>query len=402
MTIYIRNYATLLRKISFTLGIIIIYCLGMKIPLALVSFTGQLQLELLSWASYLSAGNVKVARLFSLGLGPWISTMIIWRALLTIKSLYLEKQPKVKTDRMQLAITFVIAVVQAVGLLYLSGGRTYDWYINLIAGLILIAGAYLLIWLGNLNTMYGIGGMTVLILAGMIQNINGQLNGYLRIVTELKIETLLYYVIGFVLLLVLIILFDTLEVQLAVQRVLSTDTFTKESYIALKLNTAGGMAIMYAMTLFALPQYLLRALAAWFNLPELQNIAIQLNLNTTLGISVYCVSLFLLTIGFTFFMVDPEQLTEALRNSGDYFANIMPGRQTYRYLHRILLKLALVSGVMIVLLAGCPLYLVVQHPNLVQVAMLPGILLVFVSMISAIRDQLKTEYLTNKYRSLFK
>ena len=402
MTIYIRNYATLLRKISFTLGIIVIYCLGMKIPLALVSFTGQLQLELLSWASYLSAGNVKVARLFSLGLGPWISTMIIWRALLTIKSLYLEKQPKVKTDRMQLAITFVIAVVQAVGLLYLSGGRTYDWYINLIAGLILIAGAYLLIWLGNLNTMYGIGGMTVLILAGMIQNINGQLNGYLRIVTELKIETLLYYVIGFVLLLVLIILFDTLEVQLAVQRVLSTDTFTKESYIALKLNAAGGMAIMYAMTLFALPQYLLRALAAWFNLPELQNIAIQLNLNTTLGISVYCVSLFLLTIGFTFFMVDPEQLTEALRNSGDYFANIMPGRQTYRYLHRILLKLALVSGVMIVLLAGCPLYLVVQRPNLVQVAMLPGILLVFVSMISAIRDQLKTEYLTNKYRSLFK
>ncbi|MCW1013252.1 accessory Sec system protein translocase subunit SecY2, partial [Streptococcus anginosus] len=96
--------------------------------------------------------------------------------------------------------------------------------------------------------------------------------------------------------------------------VMINNNFTEKSYLPIKLNPSGGMAIMYAMTLALLPQYIIDLILIFFpNLQFLKTLQYQLNMTQPLGAFLYVLLIIVLSLGFAFVNVDPEDLSEKLQ-----------------------------------------------------------------------------------------
>lgn len=270
-----------------------------------------------------------------------------------------------------------------------------------LTAVILVGGAFFLIWLGNMNSVYGVGGSTALVLSSILYSIYQQRQQYLADFNQFLTWQKLTFIGLLVIALIVNVTIDRAELRLPVQRILLDTKSMKKAYIAIKLNPAGGMPIMYAMAVMALPQYLCLGLLLLFPQNEwLLFIRENLRLQTLLGVMTYNIILFLLSVGFTFIAIEPDKLARQLRHSGDFFANIAPGEPTRQYLQSVMLKVALFGAITTVLVAGLPLFLGIGQGQYLRILMLPGVVFILVGLLATIDEQLSALAIKRRYRSL--
>ncbi|HEO7128328.1 TPA: accessory Sec system protein translocase subunit SecY2, partial [Streptococcus agalactiae] len=175
---YSYRKSTLLRSILWTILIVGVYMLGQRVLLSTVPLSHQeiklaVDQHLLNNFSAVSGGSFNKLNVFTLGLSPWMSSMIIWRFVSLFS--WAKNATKRKAEVAQYTLMLTISVIQAYGV---SGnqfikssllGSYSDIVFKALTMVLLISGSFVLMWLANLNASKGLGGSIVIILVSMLQ-----------------------------------------------------------------------------------------------------------------------------------------------------------------------------------------------------------------------------------------
>lgn len=398
----------IIKKFLWTLFFLFIYVLGTKLTLPFIDMSKAAAMDgtstTLNYATALMGGNLRSMSLFSVGLSPWMSSMLIWQMFAVSKRLGLSKLPLEVQERRRMLLTLVIALIQSVALvlnlpLQEAGGVDMTTIIVLDT-LVLMAGTYFLIWLTDLNAAMGLGGSIMIVMASMIAYIPQDIWNSIK---ELKISSL-WLALMLVFSLVFLYLAVTVErskYRIPVNKINIHNRFKKYSYLDIRLNPAGGMPIMYAMTLVSIPQYFL--LIIHFLQPENQLIEQwieALSMGSPAWFILYLLTIFILALAFAFINISGDQIAERMQKSGEYIENVYPGGATRRYINGLVTYFALVGAFYLILISGLPMMVVLVDIRYLRLSMIPGIFMIFIGMVFSIKDEVEALTLNDRYRSL--
>lgn len=398
----------IIKKFLWTLFFLFIYVLGTKLTLPFIDMSKAAAMDgtstTLNYATALMGGNLRSMSLFSVGLSPWMSSMLIWQMFAVSKRLGLSKLPMEVQERRRMLLTLVIALIQSVALvlnlpLQEAGGVDMTT-IMVLDTLVLMAGTYFIIWLTDLNAAMGLGGSIMIVMASMIAYIPQDIWNSIQ---ELKISSL-WLALMLVFSLVFLYLAVTVErskYRIPVNKINIHNRFKKYSYLDIRLNPAGGMPIMYAMTLVSIPQYFL--LIIHFLQPENQLIEQwieALSMGSPAWFILYLLTIFILALAFAFINISGDQIAERMQKSGEYIENVYPGGATRRYINGLVTYFALVGAFYLILISGLPMMVVLLDIRYLRLSMIPGIFMIFIGMVFSIKDEVDALTLNDRYRSL--
>ena len=95
-----------------------------------------------------------------------------------------------------------------------------------------------------------------------------------------------------------------------------------------------------------------------------------------------------------------EQIAERMKKSGEYIYGIYPGEETSRFLNRLIFRFSIIGAFFNVIMGGIPMLFVLADEKLLKIAMIPGLFMMFGSMIFTVRDELKALRLNETYKPL--
>lgn len=359
-------------KLLFTGIIFLIYTTGRFIPLYGVDIQAYqgYTMDADSLLMQVIGGDAYQYSIFALGISPYIiSNLASQLVLLCMSSDYKAQVSPRKMRHVMLTGMLVLCLVRAFTqvnqLVFVPEGAIL-YLCKTVAFLEMIAGGFLMLWISDLNQKYGIGGATVLILFNIAAGIGNTVKGHTGS------EMILPIILSVVMLLVTLVL-ENKEKRIPLQRVSIHNIYADKNYMAIKYNPVGVMPVMLSTAFFMLPRLLVDLLCIFF--PQNGNLAWwQDNLVMTkpLGIVIYLLTIYLLTIGFAILMINPKDTMEQFLKSGDSIVNLHAGPPTRRYMRRTVLSTSLFSATVMSVCLGIPLFLQLQGRIEGTLTMLPS------------------------------
>ena len=395
------------KRVLWTLFFLFIYCLGNQLVLPFVDlknaniFGGTI--GSLAFSSAMMGGNLRSMYLFSVGLSPWMSAMILWQMFSFSKKMGLKNLPIEIQDRRRMYLALGIAIVQSLAvslnLPIVSGvNASLAIFMNTI---LLIAGTFFLVWLSDLNSLFGIGGSIVILMASMMANLPYQIMdsieklgiGWNVLLPLILFSLVFLYVSGVV---------QRARYRISINKINIHNRFKQYSYLDIMLNPAGGMPFMYAMSLVSIPQYVFMLIQFIHPENKWTSGAIKaLTVGQPLWLVVYLVMLFVLGLAFAFVNVSGEQISERMRKSGEYIYGVYPGQETSAYINHLVLRLGFIGALYMLFMAGAPMLIILVNPDYLQLSMIPGTFLIFSGMIYNVNEEMKALKLNTSYTPLF-
>ena len=305
------------KRVLWTVFFLFIYCLGNRLVLPFVDLKNATifggAMGSLGFSSAMMGGNLSSVSLFSVGLSPWMSAMILWQMFSFSKKMGLKNLPVEIQDRRRMYLTLAIALVQSLAVSLnlpivsgVNGGLAV--FMNTI---LLISGTFFLVWLSDLNSLFGIGGSIVILMASMMANLPYQIMdsieklgiGWNVLLPLLLFSLIFLYVSGVV---------QRARYRISINKINIHNRFKQYSYLDIMLNPAGGMPFMYAMSLVSIPQYVFMLIQFMHPENKWASEAIKaLTVGRPLWLVIYLVMLFVLGLAFAFVNVSGEQISES-------------------------------------------------------------------------------------------
>jgi preprotein translocase subunit SecY len=353
--------------------------------------------------------------IMSLGLTPYINASIIFQLLTHVvpKLEELSKEGdygREKINQYTRILTVPLAAMQSFGMFTLLKNQGIIPSLSVVAmiGLIatMVAGAMFSIWLGELITQYGVSnGISFLIFAGIVARLPVVLGQSLAIITPADIMKIILFAVLSIIIIGLIVFMNEATRQIPINYARRVGrTGISASYIPLRLNQAGVIPIIFAVSLVLLPSLVAQFLATSAN-PGLAQFALTLSINFDPNTFLYNATYFLLVFGFTYFytaiVFNPEKIAENLKKSGGFIPGIRPGSQTTKYLSGVLNRITLVGATFLGLVAVMPSL----FQNVIGVANLAiggtGVLIV-VSVILEMTRELEAQLVMKRYETFLR
>ena len=363
------------RKILLTALLFVIFRIFAHIPIPGVDTVKLKELfaqnQFLGLLDIISGGTLVNFSVMALGLNPYINASIILQ-LLTIVFPSLEALSKEgeygreKMNQYTRFLTIPLSVVQSIGMYALLKNQGIVATVSPLTLVTMIltmtAGTLLAMWIGELVTEYGIGnGISLLIFAGIVGRMPVVLGQTVTSVTSEYVTNIVLFVA-----LAMLVIAATVFVNEAVRRI--TVHYARRirgnkvyggqtSYLPLRVNQAGVIPIIFAVSMVLLP-----SLVGGF-LHQVRNPAVA-NFGTLLtslfnpnGVA-YNVIYFLLVIGFTYFYTaitfNPTKIAGEIQKYGGFIPGIRPGSPTASYLNYILTRITLAGALFLGLIAILP------------------------------------------------
>ena len=406
------------KRIVNTLLLLLAYRLGFHIPipgldpkfLKDLSSTGSNAFGLLSAFTGGALGNTV---LFALGIMPYISASIIFSVLGKVSPAIeaLQKEGASGQKKINQWTRMCVVPISLIQSLLIWFGFFQDAQITQSRGvgmmmvviLSLMGGAFLVMWIGELITEYGIGnGASLIIMAGIISTMPGSLSQILKQQDD-AYNTILTLVGIWIAVVLFIVFIQKAERRIPIQyarlargrRVYGG----QRHYLPLKINMAGVMPIIFAGALFVIPSVL-------FNFLGLDSLAAVFS--DTDGF-VYITLYLALVFGFCFFwnnlMFRPDEMADNLREHGSFIPGIRPGQKTAEYLKQILTRITLAGAIFLALIAVLPNFITGNIPGLQgQLAFFLGgtSVLIIVGVALDVVDKLNAELVMRNYDGFMK
>lgn len=388
----------LLQKIIFTFIILGIYLLGRSIPLYGIDLSAiaekEIDAEMILQQTI--GGDLYQRSLFAIGVTPYMIANILVQIVLALKSKEKKKMiSRIKSNRVTVEIMLLIALFQALTIVrkmkYVVD-PSWIFAVQLINVLQMVAGVVIILWLSEKNKKYGIGGQTVLFLINIASGMANSLKGH-----SLQ-ETALPLLIG-VLAMIEAAAMELNEKRIAVQRISIHNIYADQNYLAIKMNPIGIMPVMFSTAFFALPQFLVYGGLYFFPLSsKLHWLQENLVLTKPLGILVYVMILYFLTILFARVMINPKDITEQFLKSGDCLENLHPGDDTRRFLSKTIMHLSLLGATVMSLCMAVPMILSYGGSVDSSLMMFPSSLMMFTGMGCSLYQEIKAIRHIDSYR----
>ncbi|WP_439425126.1 accessory Sec system protein translocase subunit SecY2 [Oenococcus alcoholitolerans] len=400
------------------LVILFVYQIGQMILIPGISnhlFTNALTHEYsLNFAASITGGNLQQFSLFALGLGPYMTAMIVWSSVSSIKSLGLNRISQKKSYFIKMVITLLIAFMQAY---VISRGLSFSADSNflgpdrqtkvLLVSLILIIGSMIAAWLSEYNQSFGIGGPGAVIIAGIVGNwlIVGRNYLYRDLFYNFNFNSLTGVVVlalGALILVTMIVAVYQAEYRVRIQHIMINDDLSKNAYLPIKLMPSGAMPFMFSISLFALLRYLILFFSSLMpNLGWLRSFGQRVSLDQPQGAVLYLFSLALLSFAFAFLTVNPTQIAKDLQKSGDYVIDIRPGQRTKKYIRSLVNKMTFFGFLFLSLISGVPLLLGNIDRSFYQYFLFIGIIVTLIGMSFTVIEQVRALLQKYNYQDIF-
>ena len=366
------------KKILFTLLIIVIFRMGIFIPVPGVdaskiqTLVGGGSGSLLSFYDMIAGGAFSRFSIFALGVTPYINASIIIQ-LLQIAIPYLEQlskegqegRKKIQNYTKYAALVFAIiqgyamyAMIKGTGAILVDGASGL-----LLILLTMMTGTALLVWLGEQISVYGIGsGVSVIIFVNIISSLPQTAMQIARLVEGKSVSpvAVVIFIAVALALLVGVVVINLAErripVQYAGKAVGRKVMRNQSSHIPVGLNSAGVMAIIFGMSVMQFPTVIAQiwpnSAFAKFVLTSPWSIFKQDSV-------IYVVFYFALILFFAWFYTiitfKPDEMAENMNKSSGFIPGIRPGEKTAIYLEKILTRVAILGGVFAGIVAIVPI-----------------------------------------------
>ena len=403
------------KKIIVTAVVLLVFRFVAHIPASGIDRTSLSALflgsPLLSLLDVFSGGTLANFSIMALGLNPYINASIIMQ-LLTYVIPALEELSKEgeygqeKINQYTRFLTIPLAAMQAFGMYSLLRSQGILTTLSPLALFSLIltmtAGTVFAVWLGELITEYGFSnGVSILIFAGIIARLPvvvGQSVTAIQAQDLMKIGVFL----GLAVVIVGLIVFmneAVRRVPISYARRVGRGASPLNSFLPLRLNQAGVIPIIFAVSLVLLPSIVSQFLTGIDN-ERLANLAAGIAAAFNPQSLVYNALYFLLVFGFTYFytavVFNPTKIAENLQKNGGFIPGIRPGTATSQYLSFVLNRITLIGASFLGFVAILPSF----FQNFVGVANLAiggtGILIV-VSVVLEVTRELEAQLVMRKY-----
>ena len=323
---------------------------------------------LLSLLDVFSGGTLANFSIMALGLNPYINASIILQLLgYVIPSLEeLQKEGEYgqeKINQYTRFLTVPLAIMQSFGMYMLLKSQNVIGNLSIsqliILCLTMTAGTMFAVWLGDLITEYAFkSGISFLIFVGIISRLPITLGQTISTFNSQDILKLIIFGVSAMAVIGLIIFVNEAIRQIPISYAKASRGLRQSSsYLPLRLNQAGVIPIIFAVSLVLMPSMVTQFLSASNNSAIISiSGAIQKFFNPT-SIS-YNVIYFLLVVGFTYFytsvVFNPEKISENLQKSGGFIPGIRPGSSTIKYLSYVLSRITLVGAIFLGSVAVLP------------------------------------------------
>jgi preprotein translocase subunit SecY len=356
------------QKILFTLAMLLIFRIGVHVPVPGVNRAVIENLvnsgQLLGFFDVISGGAFKNFSVFAMSITPYVNASIILQ-LLTVVIPALEKLSKDSDGRKKIAsytryFTVVLAFIQAIGIsLGLQSALLKPgWGSILLIALSLTAGTAFLMWLGELINDKGIGnGISILIFAGIVSRMpNGiyTIYEYLKAGTTNILIVLLVLVVA-VLLVAAVVCLNEGQRRVPVQyakRVVGRKVYGGQStHIPLRVNQAGVIPIIFAMTILMFPG----TIASWFpNNSFAVGVANFFDFNKIWYQLLYALLIIFFTFFYSAITLNVMDIADNMKKYGGFIPGLRPGRPTAEYLQKISERITLAGAIFLALIAVIP------------------------------------------------
>ncbi len=355
-----------------TLGLLVCYRIGFQIPIPGMdpSFVSDMSNGgLLGLLSALSGGRLGDTTIFALGIMPYISASIIF-SMLTKVSPALEEISKEgasgqkKINQWTRLATVPIALVQAIfiytGVFSSTAGmiatdmQHHPIAMAMIVICGLVAGAMLVMWIGELITEYGVGnGASLIIMAGIIARLPANM---LTISSQPDFWQTLMFLIGVWVVTIFVVVFmhkgaRRVPIQYARLQRGRRVYGGQRHFLPLKVNMAGVMPIIFASVLFVIPGIFFQ----WLGWGYMQQVFSDQT--GFVHVTLYAALIFSFSFFWNRLMFNPEEIANNLREHGSFIPGIRPGVKTAEYLSNTLTRITLAGAAFLALVAVLPAFI---------------------------------------------
>ncbi len=362
-------------KLAYSGIILLVYIIGKNIPLYGIDLPAYRQMSFNAEELLVQtvSGDMYRSSVFAVGIFPSMISGLLVQLFLAARNLFTKTRvPPGKTRRITVMVTLAVAALQAVvraPKLRFAASDGMLPVLQSVAMLEMVTGAMLLLWLSDRNSRFGIGGRTIFILVNILERISATL--FTHTPEELKIPLMIS-----ALEVAVILVMENTEKRIPVQRISIHNIYADKNYLAVKYNPAGIMPVMFTTAVFLLPGLLVSLLLSFFPYcPELIWCQQNLSLTKPFGILVYLICEYLLTVGFCMLMINPKDITEQFLKSGDSIVNLHAGRDTRRYLSKVMRRLSFLSATVMGACMVIPLVLQLRGDLDSTLVMLPSSLM---------------------------
>lgn len=407
-------------KILIVAGLLVAYRLLAAIPIPGVD-AQRLQNyfnsnQLLGFLNFFSGGGLVNLSVVMLGVGPYITATIIMQLLTIIfprvKELYYEEgaRGQAKFNQYSRMLTVPLAVVQAYGFLTLLISQNVidrpDFFSMIRNVVVITAGSMIALWLGELISEEKVGnGISLIILAGIVARLPSSFGLALASYTPGLLPTYVGFVIVAVLLVAGVVYLNEGERRIPItyaRRVRGMKMYGgAQSYLPLKVNQAGMIPLIFAISVLLFPQFIAQASSIIS-----PNLALKINsfvsafLNNQL---FYGIFYFLLVFVFTYFYTaitfNPEEVAKNLQKGGGFVPGIRPGDATAGFFSSVVNKVTFFGALFLGLIAILPL--IIQRVTGVQVLTISGTaLLIVVAVALETMRQIDSQLTVREYEGL--
>ncbi len=407
-------------KILFILGVLVVFRLAANIPIPGVDaaqlksfFEGN---QLFGLLDMFSGGGLKNISIVMLGVGPYITASIIMQLMTMIfpkiEQMYKEEGEagRQKFNMWTRWLTVPLAAMQSFAMISLlkSQGVISDLSVfNFITIIVTAtAGTIFLMWLGELITEKGLGnGVSLIIFAGIVSSLPGTVKQL--IATWDSTQVFIYS--GFAAIAVFTIaaiVFVTegqrnIPISFAKRFRGNRAQGGGNSYLPLRVNQAGVIPIIFAMSIMLFPGMISNFLAGSSN-EKVAEIASNLA-NFFANQWIYGILYFVLVVLFTYFYTavtfDPKSVSENLQRQGSFIPGIRPGAPTMEYLNYIVNRITLSGALFLGLVAVLPF--IIQGITGIQTLTIGGTgILIVVSVVIETIKQIEAQLVMRDYEKL--
>ncbi len=364
------------KRVLFVLGALVVVRILAAIPIPGVN-TLELQNffasnQFFNLLNIFSGGGLSALSIIMLGVGPYITASIIMQLSTIVSPKFKEMfHESGEVGRKKFAmysrlIALPLATIQAVGFLVLlqqQGVLRQFTAFELVTNIIVVtAGTMLLMWIGELISEFGIGnGVSIIIFAGIVSRIPGAISQIFFTYTPAMIPTYIMFAAVAVITILAVVFITEAERPIPI-------THTKQvrsggemmggtsTYLPLRLNQAGVIPIIFAVSILTLPQ-LIGTLASTVHITWIQNISakvIAFSSNQLYHGVMYFILVVLFTYFYTAVTFDPEATSHNLQRSGAFIPGVRPGETTERYISAVLTRITLVGALFLGVIAVLP------------------------------------------------
>ncbi len=362
-------------KILFTLGVFLVFRFLAHIPVPGADLVRLQQIfssnQFLSFLNIFSGGTLANFSIVAVGINPYITASIVMQlgSMIFPKLKELQRDGesgREKVNQYTRILAIPLAVIQSISVIaLLNSQQLLDTSnpLSLVALITsLVAGAMIVMWLGELVSEYGLGnGISMILLGGIVSQFPLAIaQSFATTSTAQLTSTLSFSVIGLTIIGVVVFMNEAVrkvKIQYA-RRTRGSKTYgSQTTHLPIRVNVAGVMPIIFGVSIMLVPSFIGRLLTAssqekWIKIGQMM--AVWSNPTSTIYMIVY----FLIVFSFTFFSAllffNAQDMSEELKKSGAFIPGVRPGGPTKIFLEFVVARISLAGALFLGFIALLP------------------------------------------------